>query len=120
MKTIDGILSYPDGLTIVELKRLIADLPEYNEKGEHFEVWIGTSPKLQPGTVYPRLGWWTYTYFSNETEISCPNTFGSASEAKTAMREFVERGNIRRGLSSLVTEVCILNPRGDGGDLLLS
>lgn len=111
---INGILHYPDGLTISELKRLIADLPEYNERGEHFEVWIGS--KLQPGTVYPRYGRWTYTYFSNGNEMSCPNTFDSASEAKTAMREFVERND----LSSLATEIWILNRRDDGGDLLLS
>lgn len=40
------IFEAPNGLTIKELKELIKDLPEENEYGEPFEVWIETGRGL--------------------------------------------------------------------------
>jgi hypothetical protein len=32
---------FPNGLTVAELKRLVADWPEVDEHGDPFAVWLG-------------------------------------------------------------------------------
>jgi len=32
---------FENGLTIAELKEYVKDLPEYDDNGEPFEVWLG-------------------------------------------------------------------------------
>lgn len=34
------ILNFPNGMTIKELKELVKDLPEQDENGDDFGVWI--------------------------------------------------------------------------------
>ena len=59
--------NFPNGLTVKELKEIIADWAETGEDGEETEVWIETD----------------------------------------------------RHLSSIVTEICPLNQRGNSADLIL-
>ena len=38
----DARVPTPNGLTVAELKRIVASMPEKNEAGEDFTVWVET------------------------------------------------------------------------------
>jgi len=38
------IHEFPNGMTVAELKKLVADWPEKDQNGDDNEVWLQTSP----------------------------------------------------------------------------
>lgn len=53
---------------------------------------------INPGTVFPDKGGFSYSYSLNGKLILCENIFSTASAAKQAMREKVSHERKRHGL----------------------